>query len=83
MKSGEGVGGAVADVFRTLADNLGTIVPVMTAVVSGFVIYRAASLLAAAATAIQTAGTVGATGATWSLNASASGRTLSASSSPP
>lgn len=69
LQTGEGTGGKVAAAFKTVADNLDTIAPVLGVVTGGFIAYAAAAKVAAIATAIQTAGTVGATGATWSLNA--------------
>lgn len=69
VQTGTGVGGQFAAAFGAVGRNLGTIAPVLGTVAAGMVAYKVASLGAAAAAAIQAAGTLGATGATWSLNA--------------
>lgn len=69
LQTGEGTGGKVAAAFKTVGDNLDTIAPVLGVVTAGLVTYATASKAVAIATAIQAAGTAGATGATWSLNA--------------
>jgi hypothetical protein len=68
IQSGTGAGGRFADGIGTVARNLDTIAPVLGTVVAGMGAYKVASLAAAAASAIQAAGTTAATGATWSLN---------------
>src|SRR3546814_12647320 len=69
LQTGEGTGGKVAAAFKTVGDNLDTIAPVLGVVTAGLVTYATASKAVAIATAIQAAGTAGATGATWALNA--------------
>lgn len=69
MQSGTGAGGRLVAVLTSVKNNLGTIGPTLAVVAAGLTIYKVASLAAAAATAIQAAGTSAATGATWSLNA--------------
>ncbi|MCY7286680.1 MAG: hypothetical protein LH624_00105, partial [Cryobacterium sp.] len=69
IQTGAGAGGAFASVVKTIANNFGTIAPVLGVVVAGLAAYKLASTAVAVASAIQAAGTIAATGATFSLNA--------------